>query len=323
MRHVANGGATTKIIRQAGIEGDLSIWADVLYEGPVPGGLSDRELRQIRARFLAGPDNYDETLAGLEGWVALLDRHAADDELILWFEHDLFDQLNLIQILDRLASSRPFASRATLICINAFPGRPSFKGLGELTPGELASLLGTRQAVTDRQYEVARLAWAAFRADDPRAVEDVMAKDLSALPFLGQALRRHLEEFPSTINGLSRSETRLLQIVSRAPVETWTAFPRMHEGEISFYITDSSLWSLVTGLASLEPALAAIEGDVRGSESLPRCMVGITPAGRDVLDGSVDRVRTYGIDRWLGGVHLEGYGPVWRWNATTGRMVRE
>jgi hypothetical protein len=323
MRHVANGGATTTIIRQAGIEGDLSIWADPLYEGPVPAGLSDRELRQIRARFLAGPDNYDETLAGLEGWVALLDRHSADDELILWFEHDLFDQLNLIQILDRLASSRPFASRVSLICINAFPGRPSFKGLGELTPGELASLLGTRQPVTDRQYEVARLAWTAFRADDPRAVEDVTAKDLSALPFLGNALRRHLEEFPSTLNGLSRSETRLLKIVSRAPVQTWTAFPRMHEGETSFYITDRSLWSLITGLASLEPALLAIEGDAPGSEALPRQMVGITPSGRDVLDGSVDRVRTYGIDRWLGGVHLEGNGPVWRWNSTTGRVVRE
>src|SRR5947209_18378089 len=37
--HVANGTCTTEIIEATGIPGTLSIWADPLYEGPVPGGL--------------------------------------------------------------------------------------------------------------------------------------------------------------------------------------------------------------------------------------------------------------------------------------------
>jgi len=53
--HVANGSATTRLIRAASIPGTVSIWADPLYEGPVPGGLSDAELADVRARFLAGP----------------------------------------------------------------------------------------------------------------------------------------------------------------------------------------------------------------------------------------------------------------------------
>jgi hypothetical protein len=47
----------------------------------------------------------------------------------------------------------------------------------------------------------------------------------------------------------------------------------------------------------------------------------VTEAGREVLDGRRDRVRTYGIDRWLGGVHLMGHEAAWRWDPATRRLV--
>lgn len=53
--HVANGTSTTLTIEAAGIPGTCSIWADPLYEGPVPGGLSDAELLDVRMRYLTGP----------------------------------------------------------------------------------------------------------------------------------------------------------------------------------------------------------------------------------------------------------------------------
>jgi hypothetical protein len=53
--HVANGTATTSIIRAAGIPGLRSQWADVLYEGPVPGGLTDEELVAVREDFSSDP----------------------------------------------------------------------------------------------------------------------------------------------------------------------------------------------------------------------------------------------------------------------------
>jgi hypothetical protein len=52
--HVANGTSTTRLIESAGIPGRLSIWADPLYEGPVPGDLTDAELLEVRTRRLAG-----------------------------------------------------------------------------------------------------------------------------------------------------------------------------------------------------------------------------------------------------------------------------
>ena len=40
--------------------------------------------------------------------------------------------------------------------------------------------------------------------------------------------------------------------------------------------------------------------------------VALTDVGRKLLDGQADWVRLNGIDRWLGGVHLQGAEAAWR-----------
>src|SRR5438094_1368291 len=196
--HVANGSCTTSIIRAAGIPGLRSQWADPLYEGPVPGGLTDEKLLDVRERFLAGPGEISEVddENSLRTWRATIDRHESYDELILWFEHDLFDQLNLIQVLTWIRGRLPAGKAISLVCIGSFPGRSAFKGLGELTPVELASLVETRRPVSDAQYALAGRAWTAFRAADPEGLDGLWRSELRALPFLSRALRRLLEEYP-------------------------------------------------------------------------------------------------------------------------------
>lgn len=319
--HVANGDCTAALIARAGIAGDLSIWADVLHEGPVPSGLSDEELLQVRAMYLAEPGaDPEEVVAEFRKWGDALERLADYSELVMWFEHDLFDQLNLIQLLDRLARRPPATTRVSVVSIDSFPGRLSFKGLGELTPEELAPLFGTRHPVQDEQYALAERAWAAFRSPDPRRIEELLATDTSALPFLGAALRRHLEEFPSTLNGLSRSEQHLLELVARGQTEIRNVFPQMHVGEDCFYIADLSFWNLASALATGPHPLLDIETSETGT-SLPAGQFAITEVGDAVRRAAADRVKLCGIDRWLGGVHLEGTGAIWRWDPALGRIV--
>src|SRR5205823_7476541 len=110
------------------------------------------------------------------------------DELILWYEHDLFDQLNLIQLLTWIREHLRPAKPVTLVCIGSFPGRPQFKGLGELTPDELASLFETRQPIDDAQYSLAELAWQAFRESTPEALDALARSNTAALPYLANAV---------------------------------------------------------------------------------------------------------------------------------------
>ena len=286
----------------------------------MPGGVTDAELLGVRARFLAaGPADEAAVAADLSSWRAAVDDQDAYDELVLWFEHDLFDQLNLIQLLAHLAG-RPSRTPVTLICIDAYPGHPQFKGIGELSPADVAALFDTRRPITPAQLALAARAWEAYRSPDPRAIETLLQDDTSALPFLAGALARHLEEFPSDIDGLSRSERRLMEQALDGPADLRALWPRMHDGERAHYITDSSLQDLAAGLAGGSSPLLVLSANGK-SRPLPHGTVALTGAGRDVLGGAADRVRLCGIDRWMGGVHLEGKGPAWRWSARAGRIV--
>ena len=229
---------------------------------------------------------------------------------MLWFEHDLFDQLNLIQLLDRLAQA-PRRARLTLVSIDSYPGYPNFHGMGELKPAEIASLFTTRQEVSEAQFTLASRAYAAFRASTPAELEALLQTDTSALPFLAPALARHLEEFPAGTTGLSRTEALIIAAVEHAPVGIVDVFRQVHAGERYFFIGDSSFWTIVVRLATATPALIDVEIASASSQALPNGTIRITDSGAEVLKGRADRIALCGIDRWLGGVHLTDEQP-WR-----------
>jgi hypothetical protein len=331
--HVANGTFTTRLIEAAGIPGAVSIWADPLHDGPVPAELSDADLVEVRARHLAGlaTATRDATAAAaalstvanhLRQWRTTIERHESYEELVLWFEHDLFDQLNLVQLLVWIRAHVPPPKIVSLVSIGSFPGQPRFKGLGDLTPGQLATLLDARQPVGPPQYRLAERAWSAFREPTPERLDGLRRTNMFALPFLAAALTRFVQEYPWTADGLSRTERRLLQLAGSGGVDLRTALPDMHTGEDAYFVTDTSLAALAADLCGTSPPLLAVASQATAADNGLAGSVSLTDAGRAVLSSERDRIETCGIDRWLGGVHLHGRANVWRWDAAEERVVR-
>ena len=309
--HIANGSSVTNTLVSSGIPGATSIWADPLHNGPVPGGIDDDALMEVRARYHAPSPNAANPDNDMRRWRQVIATHDAYDELVLWFEHDLFDQVNLIQLLSFIHAHVPRSKPVSLICIGSFPGHPQFRGLGELQPAELASLFPTRQPVTAEQYELARRAWDAFRQPTPEALDALAAGDsqgsplrTNGLPFLAPALRRFLEDYPWKRDGLSRTERRLMTLAADGRADWPAVFARMHAGEDAFYVADTELLEIQNTLVIASPPLLTRTDSA----------VSLAPAGRDVLEGRADRVTLCGIDRWFGGVHLHGHAVPWRWN---------
>src|SRR4051794_21763549 len=289
-------------MRRAEIGGDIVPWRDVLHEGPVPA-LAPAELRPVRARYLArlGFPEAEQ----VEGELRARDERLgaaleAGEPVVLWFEHDLYDQLQLLQILAGLPDG---PSAVELICIGAFPGRPAFAGLGELEPGELASLWPVRAPVTHAHVRVARAAWDVFRGTDPRALARAAATPNERLPFLAPALRRLLEELPGPRDGLGRTERAMLAAVAAGARTRMDAFVAAMGEEEAPFMGDTIAFDR---LAELGPLLED-DGGLRVSE-----------AGAAVLEGRADRVELVGFDRWLGGVHLRAEDGVWRWDRERG-----
>lgn len=332
MLHVTNGDSAGGSLVASGLPGAVVAWRDVLHEGPVPAGLAPEALREVRSRYLAerGWGAYATTLAGFAARDAALAKAASHDEVVLWFEHDLYDQLQLIQILDRLADDDPGAARLSLISVGDYPVAPRFLGLGQLTPAQLAGLFPTRQAVTPGELALGRAAWAAFRASDPSAIETLLAGDTSALLFLADALRRHLEEYPALGDGLARTEHLILETVAGQGTATPPElFAATQEREERPFMGDLSFWGYVRAMSDEPHPLLAVAGG--GGFALPGASgtgatfasqrLALTATGREVLAGQADWIALHDLDRWYGGVRLQGHAPAWRWDRSTRRVV--
>ena len=305
MLHVTNGDCTVERLRQARIAGDVVAWRDVLHEGPVPA-LPPAELRGVRAEYLGtlGPSGAAEVEAELRDRDERLGAALSDGEpVVLWFEHDLYDQLQLVQVLAGLPD-RPVGIE--LICVGSFPGRPRFAGLGELEPAEIASLWPVREPVAPEHVRAARAAWDVFRGSDLRALGRAAATPDRRLPFLGPALRRLLEELPGVEDGLGRTERALLEAVAAGARTREDAFRAASAAEEAPFMGDTIAFGRLAGLGPL------VE---------PGPPLALTDAGHAVLDGRADRVEVICFDRWLGGTRVASPDHLWRWDGARGVLA--
>ncbi len=303
--HVTNGDMTVPGLHATGLAERIMPWRDVLHEGPVPE-VTDAELRRVRAEFLGIPT------ALFEERDRQLEEHRHGD-YVLWFEADLYDQLQIVQILGRLHELGVPAARITLICVGEHLGIAHFGGLGELSADQLGRLpAAAATALTDAGLEHATRAWAALRAPDPSGLAGVVATPSDELRFVAEAFDRLSREYPSTRDGLSLSERRLLAAIADGAETGGAAFVRAAAREARPFLGDTWAFDRLTVLATAATPLLEAAAPV-GREG----PVHLTRAGREVLAGREDHIALNGIDRWIGGVHLTGATAAWRWDEGT------
>jgi len=319
--HVTNGDIVVDLLRRAGLADAALAWVDVLHEGPVPAGLDDAGLRRVRAEFLAGADGVDApaALARLEARDRALAANR-DGEYLLWFEADLYDQLQIAQILAALGDLGVAPGRVTLVCIGEYPGIAHFGGLGELAPEQLGGLLGAATRLTPDALDLGAAAWAALRADHPGGLGAIAASRSPELRFLGEAFDRLSREYPSTRDGMSLTERRLLAATAEDDgAAAGAVFGRVGEREARPFLGDLFFFRTAARLATAPVPL--VELDPPGGEVVAATRLRPTAAGRRVLRGQADHVALNGIDRWIGGVHLHGPAARWRWDEGTESIV--
>jgi hypothetical protein len=250
---------------------------------------------------------------------ALSVNHAGD--YLLWFEADLYDQLQLAQILAALGDLGVAPDRVRLVCIGEYPGIAHFGGLGELEPGQLPGLLEAATPLTAEALDLGAAAWAALRAADPGGLGEVAASRSPQLRFLGEAFDRLGREYPSTRDGLSLTERRLLAAIQEGgEPSAGAAFARLGEREARPFLADLFCFRILARLAGGQVPL--IELDPPAGEVTAATRLRLTAAGARVLRGEADHVALNGVDRWVGGVHLHGPEARWRWDEGTESVTR-
>jgi hypothetical protein len=326
--HIRCGHDLQEPLKEAGFNGDYYVDIYPYLIGPVregPGCLEQRarHIVDCYGDQFDPPLDYEGQLQGLEDKERELHDSADYERIVLWFEHDVTDQLSLIHLLGHYATHRR-PPRLELVNISDFPGARRFTGLGELPPEALRMLWKTRKLLSAAQLRSGLDAWRALANPDPRPLAAIMRSGTPALPLLARALHRHLRELPSTVNGLSLTEELALTLMAE-PLPDWGGtvtlgkiYWTMHwdtdplPGQGDGHVRDRVL--------NMEDASARVferrSGIGPDGKSRPPWTdrLSITDLGRAVLKGDTDFMSLRPPNRWVGGVEIGVGTPDWRWN---------
>jgi hypothetical protein len=321
--HIRCGSDIGPGLKQAGFTGDFLEYSNPLCQGPV---LDSPDWLEARTDFIHrayGPGSgmgREEIATKLrqeeDGLRAAAGRYA---RIVLWFEHDSYDQLILARCLAEFATRRP--PRIELISPGRYPGAMRFIGLGQLPPEALRLLWAERRPVGADALDAGRAVWDALRAPDPRPLAALAAAGTAGIPQFGHAVRRHCQELPWTTDGLGLTERLVLRLVAEEARSVGQVFHAlMMEREPLPWMTDLICHDIVEGMRHGKHPV--FTGCFTGEDRRWfREVLTITPAGRAVLAGELDWLSLKPRARWVGGVEIPDAAPCWRWDEDSGSAV--
>jgi len=288
--HIRCGSDSRPSLTQAGFSGTFLEYSDPLCQGPV---VQDDAWLARRADFLA---------YAYGAWSGRDAKQIADDlqcnesalqsvaqryqRVVLWFEHDTYDQLVLARCLAQFAETPPRSLE--LISVDRFPGSTRFVGLGQLPPEALRLLWMERRPVSERQASAGRSVWDMLRSPDPSPLATASRNGIPELPHLAKAIRRHCQELPWLEDGLSLTERLVLQLLTERPRTIGQTYAElMLSREPLPWLGDLMFLFIVESMKrAAEPVFtSAFDADNR---RWPQERLTITALGRAVLAGEVD-----------------------------------
>ncbi|MGQ0645921.1 MAG: DUF1835 domain-containing protein [Gemmatimonadaceae bacterium] len=316
--HIRCGTDILGGLRSAGLAGEFVEISDPYCQGPVP---AEGDFLETRAQFIAAA--YDVPLQTARASLLRIEHDLAAslqrERVVLWFEHDTFDQLILARIL-AFYGEHGAPRRLELVHIDHFPAVDRFHGLGELSAGALRMLWDDRLMVTSGLLALGNRVWRALRKPSPIALhESAMSSD--ALPQMGAAVIRHLQELPWCGDGLSLTQRLALELLVEGPSTAAEVFARLtNEREPLVHLGDSMFWFVLRDMCRAQPApLVATATEA----AWHRNVLTLTDAGRRVLNGELDWMACMPPERWVGGVRIRAGVPNWRWDPSSAAPRRD
>ncbi|WP_077568708.1 sigma-70 family RNA polymerase sigma factor [Paenibacillus ihbetae] len=330
MLHIVNGDSVGDKLKQGNIQGDILVWRELYSFGPVFPKMDEPDYRRTRARYLEQTlgiprKEYIETCE-------LQERKLQDfrkyDEVVLWFEHDLFDQTMLAYLLHWFKEKSLGSTKLSLLCIGAYPGIELFRGLGQLSTEQLETLSGTWHAIGEDELALGRMLWEAYTSDRPEQHQRMLEVDSSALPFARDAFEAHLARLPSVGNGLGIIEQTTLEAVADGVHQPYELFRRVGDQLHMLGMGDLEFWFYLARMTEGPDPLLVIDGTApfpdfkQAAPHFQDRMLQVTNPGREVLAGKAGDARTGIIDKWVGGLHVQGEALSLRWDPERKSVVR-
>tara|TARA_R110000787_G_scaffold259559_1_gene364851 strand:+ start:5699 stop:6643 length:945 start_codon:yes stop_codon:yes gene_type:complete len=210
--HITNGDSTTNYLKSLDFKGDFITWREMLCEGKTSIDVGSETFWKTRFEFLK--TSYKITKKTFIDYTLKEYRNLCQNknqkEIVLWFEHDLFCQINMIALLSWLKRYRS-GEKISLVCSGDVEGSKKRLGLSQLSKKQLLKHYQNRVELSQDDIEYADYIWQLYCSDSPLRLEAIYQFNLmSPFKYLSEALGMHLKRFPSIENGLNSVENYII-----------------------------------------------------------------------------------------------------------------
>jgi hypothetical protein len=268
--HITNGDSFTQKLETLQLKGDIITWREMLCEGKTETNVGSESFWKTRFDFLH--KNYkvskswfvEKTLKEYRS----LCNHKQQDQIILWFEYDLFCQINMLAVLSWLKTYRRDAE-ISLVCSGNEDETDKLYGLNELSNEQLLDLYKNRKVLSRSDIEYADYVWQLYCSDNPIRLENLADFNHYQFEYLGDAVKAHLKRFPSIKNGLNAIENRVLQVaVEQKPRSKKAFLGSVLQNQGLYGFGDSQYDRVITSLRPLFTSFNPVRLSKKGKEVL-------------------------------------------------------
>ncbi|TMU56597.1 DUF1835 domain-containing protein [Flagellimonas algicola] len=273
--HITNGDSFTSKLQTLNLKGDIITWREMLCEGKTLCAVGSESFWKTRFEFLN--KNYKVTKSWfvektLKEYRSLCN-HKQQDQIVLWFEYDLFCQINMLAVLSWLKTHRRHAE-ISLVCSGKEDATDKLYGLSELSDDKLLELYENRTILSQDDIEFADYVWQLYCSDNPIRLENLIAHNNFQFQYLSEALKAHLKRFPTIKNGLNELENQVLETaVGEKPKSRKELLSSMLTNQGYYGFGDTQHNRIIT---SLKPLFSSFNP------------VKLTKMGKDVLENKAN-----------------------------------
>ena len=216
--HILNGDAILDLFDQANIAGEVLVWREILCEGKTVEDVTSDEFWETRLQFLESYVDQFEPAQHTQFKDRLQNIDLGTfDEVVLWFEYDLFCQINMLAVVSWLRNNLSgLTAKVALVCVGEHPNYAKMVGLGELNVEEFKALYPQRIVLSDDDLAFADQVWKMYCSGQHTSILPLVQRHTAEnFPYLEAAMEAHQKRFPNTVNGLNSIEAKMLSQIEK------------------------------------------------------------------------------------------------------------
>lgn len=267
--HITNGDSLTSILKKFHIEGKIITWREMLCEGKTTNSVGSERFWKERFHFFrktyrVTKDKFIE--ATLKEYRSLCNQKM-QDEIVLWFDYDLFCQINMIAVISWLKNHKKNVQIA--LVVSGKKGDGNTPQLFELSEEQFLACYKDRVYLTRDAIEYADYIWQLYCSSSPLRLQTLPEFDSTPFEHLTDAIKAHILRFPTVGNGLNSIENKVLFTVSEHKSESEEALvQQMLQTEKAYGFSDLQYHKIIKSLKSLFQTLSPVTLNKTGEELL-------------------------------------------------------